>query len=81
MVGELVGLSCSSATAGTANSNQGSNSELEGPIEELLFDASGQPIELRIYGVTVNIEGARTELDSNVPLVRRDLALTQFVEG
>ena len=80
LVGALMGLSCGSLATGALGSSQVSNSELEGPIEELLFDAFGVPNQLRIYGVTVNIEGARIELDSDILLDPRDLALTQFVE-
>ncbi len=80
LVGALMGLSCGSLATGALGSSQESNSELEGPIEELLFTASGVPNQLRIYGVTVNIEGARIELDSDILLDPRDLALTRFVE-
>ena len=80
LVGALMGLSCGSLATGAMGSSQVSNSELEGSIEELLFDAFGVPNQLRTYGVTVNIEGARIELDSDILLDPRDLALTQFVE-
>ena len=80
LMGALTGFSCGASnitqTQGSASS---SNSELEGPIEELL-PTTGTPEQLRIYGVTVNIQGVPIELGSDVLLSPLDLAPTQFVE-
>ncbi len=86
VAGSLSILSCNAAgsLSTVASASSGSGSELEGPIEQL-SPASGTPTALRIFGVTINIQGAQIVLksssgSSNIVLSPLDLAPTQFAE-